>query len=87
MIPPLDETIIGFCKGRIAKNTGVINRIYSVQVARDHARLAATVAIRPSRRRSGAETAQRGGDCKRDESLLCTHGSFLRNPTLDPDRI
>jgi hypothetical protein len=51
MVLPLDETIIGFGEGRIAKNTGVVNRINSVQAARDHTRLAPTVAIRPSHRR------------------------------------
>ena len=62
MVPPLDETIIGFGEDRIAKNTGVVNRINSIQAARDRTRLAATVAIRPNRRRSGAENAQGGGD-------------------------
>jgi hypothetical protein len=55
MVPPLDETIIGFGEGRIAKNTGMVNRINSVQAARDHILLAATVAIRISHRRGGAE--------------------------------
>jgi hypothetical protein len=81
MVRRLDETIIGFGEGRIAKNTGVVSRIDSVQAARDHARLAATVAIRPSRRRSGAENAQ-GGDCNRDESQLSTHGGFLLLPDV-----
>src|SRR5260370_25640991 len=76
MVPPLDETIIGFGEGRIAKNTGVVNRINSVQAARDHIRLAATVAIRPDRRRSGAENAQ-GGDCKCNENFLSIHGDLL----------
>jgi hypothetical protein len=66
--PRLDETIMLFGEGRIAKNPGVVDRINSVQAARDHTRFAATVAIRPSRGRSGAEYAQGGGDCKCDES-------------------
>jgi hypothetical protein len=82
MISPLDETIVGFGEGRIAKNTWVENRIDSVQPARDHIRLAATVVIRPSRRRSGAEKAQGDGDCKHDESLLSVHGDFLLGPVL-----
>jgi hypothetical protein len=81
MVPPLDKTIIGFGEGRIAKNTGVVDRINSVQVARNHTRLAAAVAIRPSRRRSGAENPQGGGGaCKRDENLPSTHGGFLLLP-------
>jgi hypothetical protein len=81
MVPPLDETIMGLGEGRIAKNPGVVNRIDSVQAARDHTRSAFTVAIaiRPSRGRSGAENAEGGGDCKRDESHPSTHG-FLRYP-------
>src|ERR1700680_1245789 len=73
-IPRSDEAkCVG--AGRIAKDIGVINRINSDQTARDHIpTLAATVAIRPSRRRSGAENAQGGGDCKCDESHLSTHG-------------
>src|ERR1700676_1470044 len=64
--------------GRIAKDIGVINRINSDQTARDHIpTLAATVAIRPSRRRSGAENAQGGGDCKCDESFVSNHGGLL----------
>jgi hypothetical protein len=31
-------------------------------------------------RRSGAENAQGGGNCKRDESHLSTHGGFLLLP-------
>src|SRR5579871_4206879 len=77
MVPPLYKTIIGFGEGRIAKNTWVVNRVDSVQIARDHTRLAATVTIRPSRRKIGAEKTQGDGDCKRDESFLSTHGSFL----------
>jgi hypothetical protein len=87
MVPPLDETIISFGEGRIAKNTGVVDRINAVQAARDHTRLAAAVAIRPSRRRSGAENAQGGGDCKRDESLPSIHGGFLLFIRGDTDRI
>jgi hypothetical protein len=41
MVPPLDETRVGFGEGRIAKNTGVVNRINAVQAARDHTLLAA----------------------------------------------
>jgi hypothetical protein len=74
MVRPLNKTIIGFGEGRIAKNTGVVDRINPVQAARDHTRLAATVAIRPSRRRRGAEG---GDDCERDESQFSTHDGFL----------
>jgi hypothetical protein len=84
MVRPLDETVTVFGEGRIAKNSGVVNRINSVQVAWHHTRYAATVAIRPSRGRSGAENAQGGGDCKRDESHLATHG-FLLLPRRDTD--
>jgi hypothetical protein len=79
MVRPLDETITIFGEGRIAKNTGVVNRINSVQAARDHTRFAATVAvaIRPSRGRSGAENAERSGDCNHDEKLVSSHGSLL----------
>jgi hypothetical protein len=48
MVPPLDETIIGFGERRIAKNTRVENRIDSVQAARDHIRPAATVVSDPA---------------------------------------
>jgi hypothetical protein len=85
-VSPLDETIIGFGEGRIAKNTGVVNRIDAVQAARDHTRVAATVAIRPNRRRSGAENAQGDGNCD-DESLPSTHGGFLLFTRGDTDRI
>jgi hypothetical protein len=75
--------------------------INSTQVAPHHHRPAAIAAIAAidaittpviattvhRDRRSAAEKAQGGGDCKRDESLLSIHGSFLRYPTLDPDRI
>jgi hypothetical protein len=74
MVRPLDKTIIGFGEGWIAKNTGMVDRINPVQAARDHTRLAATVAIRPSRRRRGAEG---GDDCERDESQFSTHDGFL----------
>jgi hypothetical protein len=84
MVPPFDETIIGFGEGWIAKNTRVVNRINSVQAARHDTRLAAAVAIRTNRRRSAAENAQ-GGDCKRHESHLFTHG-FLLLPQRDTDR-
>jgi hypothetical protein len=81
-IPRSDEAI---CVGRggIAENFGVINRINSGQTARDHrpGLAASTVAIRPSRRRSSAEKAQGGGDCKCDESHLSTHGGFFLLPT------
>jgi hypothetical protein len=81
MVPPLDETIIGHGEGRIAKNTGVVNRINSVQAARDNIpTLAATVAAIARSRGSGAEDAQGGGDCKCDESHLSTHGGFLLLP-------
>ena len=76
MIPPLDETIMGFGEGRIAKNTWVVNRIDPVQAARDHIRLMATLAIRPRRRSCSAEKAQCDGGSKHDESLLFTHGSL-----------
>src|SRR5579862_3331135 len=77
MVPPLDEAITGFGEGWIAKNTWVVNRIDSVQAARDHIRLAAAVAIRPSRRRCGAEKAQGDSDRRHDESLVSAHGSLL----------
>jgi hypothetical protein len=66
--------------------------INSTQVAPHHHRPAALVAIAsivaittPATtvhrdRRSAAEKAQSGGDCKRDESLLSTHGGFLLVP-------
>ena len=87
MVPLLDETIIGFGEGRIAKNTGVVDRINSVQAARDHARLAATVAAITRSRGSGAEDAEGGDSCKRDESHFSTHGGFLLLPRRDTDRI
>jgi hypothetical protein len=74
MVLPSDETIIGFGEGRIAKNTGVVNRINSVQAARDHTRLAATAITRS--RGSRAEDAQGGGNCKRDEGLVSIHGNL-----------
>jgi hypothetical protein len=82
MVPPWDEAITGSGEGWIAKNTWVVSRIDSIQAAPDHIRLAAAVAIRPSRRRSGAGKAQGDGDCKHDESPLSTHGSlFLARPS------
>jgi hypothetical protein len=77
-IPRSDEAIC-CCSGRVAKNFGVKSRINSVQAAWHHrpVAIATAVAIRPSRRRSGAENAQGGGDRKRDESLPSTHGDFL----------
>jgi hypothetical protein len=77
MVRPLDETVTVSGEGRIAENSGVVNRINSVQAAWDHTRYAATVAIRPSQGRSGAENEQGGGDCKRYESHLSTHGFLL----------
>jgi len=93
MVPPLDETITSFGKGRIAKKDvggkkirGWASGFDSVQAARDHIRLAAAAAIRPSRRRSGAEKAQGDADRKGDESPLSTHGNHLLLPMCARDR-
>jgi hypothetical protein len=62
----------------IAKDFWVMDRINSFQAARYHKpALAAAVAAITRSRRSHAENAQGGGDCKSDESLLSTHGGFL----------
>lgn len=82
MVRPLDEAITVSGEGRIAKNTRVVNWINAVQVARDHTRVAATVAVRPSCGRHGAEHAQGGGDCKCDESRPSTHGILLLSRLL-----
>jgi hypothetical protein len=60
-----------------------MNRINSVQATRSHrpAALAAIVDVIPRERRSSAEKAQGGGDCKCDKSLLSTHGGS----SCDPD--
>src|SRR5258708_958096 len=66
------------CGGRIAENIRVVGRIDSYQAARDHIPTVAVAAVAIScRRRSGAENAQGGGDCKRDESLVSDHGGLL----------
>jgi hypothetical protein len=78
MVPALDETIIGLGDGGIAENVGVVDRINSIQAARHHIS-AALAAIGPSRRRSHAENAHSGDDCKRDENLVSTHGSLLQS--------
>jgi hypothetical protein len=80
-IPRSDEAK---CVGgsRVAKNIGVMNRIDSDQTAPDHrpGLAAASVAIRTGCRRSSAENACGGGDGKRDENLLSTHGGSSCNP-------
>jgi hypothetical protein len=75
MVPPLDETIICFGDGGIAEDIGVENRIDSHQAARDH-KPAARAAFGPGCG-YGAENAQGGDDCKRDENPISTHGSLL----------
>jgi hypothetical protein len=59
--------------------------INSTQVAPHHHRPAAIAVIAaihiiPRDRRSAAEKAQGGGDCKCDESLVSIHGGFLVLP-------
>jgi hypothetical protein len=57
-----------------------MNRINSLQAARSHRPAAISALLRVilhRDRRSGAEKAQGGGDCKRYESLFSTHDSFL----------
>src|SRR5216684_4353760 len=83
-IPRSDETIcVG--GGGVAKNIGVVSRINSVQAAWHHRPVAIVIAVFAitSRRRSGAEDAQGGGNCKPDESHLSTHGGFLLLPDVD----
>jgi hypothetical protein len=79
-IPRFDETIFSGGDGGIAENLGMMGRINSGQAARSHGPtpfVAAVGAVLIPDCRSGAENAQGGGDCKRDESLLSTHGSSL----------
>ena len=45
MVRPLDKTIAVCGEGRIAKNTGVVNRIDPDQTTRDHTRLAVTLGV------------------------------------------
>jgi hypothetical protein len=81
-IPRSDEAIC-CCGGRVAKNFGVKNRINSVQAARHHRPALATAlvaAIIRSRRNSAEDAQGRGGDHKRDESLVSNHGGFLLLP-------
>jgi hypothetical protein len=94
-IPRSDETIWRG-DGGIAENLGVDCWINSTQVAPHHHRPAAIAAaiaaittpvIVHRDRRSVAEKAQGGGDSKRDESLLSTHGNFLPVTRRDTDRI
>jgi hypothetical protein len=79
MVRPLDETITIFGEGRIAKNTGVVHRINSVQAAWDHTRLAVTgVVFGP-----GLSRGNRPGDTERDsgkgnQHLLPAHDDLQR---------
>jgi hypothetical protein len=67
--------------GGIAKNFGVVGWINSVQTAWHYRPALATAVIAIAcRRRSGAQNAQGGGDCRRDESHLSTDGGFLLLP-------
>jgi hypothetical protein len=70
---------MGFGDRRIAENIGMVSRIDAIKAARRHgARITVTVAdiILPGRGRD-AENADNGGDGKRDESLLSSHGRLL----------
>src|ERR1700674_5699229 len=57
----------------------MVSGINSIQAARHHEpfAFATAVAAISRHRRSGAEDAQGGGDCKRDESFLSTHSDLL----------
>jgi hypothetical protein len=87
-IPPFDETIFSGGDCGIAENLGMVSRINSVQATRSYrpAAFSALVhVILACDRRSGAENAECGDDCKRYESHLSTHG-FLLLPRRDTDR-
>jgi hypothetical protein len=79
MVRPLDETIILFGEGRIAKNTGVVTRIDPDQATRDHTRLVVTgVVFGP-----GLSRGNRPGDTERDsgkgnQHLLPAHDDLQR---------
>src|SRR5580704_2860651 len=78
-----DEAINCVGGGGVAKNIGMVRRINSVQATRPHRPALATAlvaAIIRSRRSSAKDAQGRGGDYKRDESLLFTHGGFLLLP-------
>jgi hypothetical protein len=89
-IPRFDETIFSGGNGGIAENLGMVKWINSVQATRSYrpAAFSALIlhVILAGDRRSGADDTQGGGNCKRDESHLSTHG-FLLLPDADTDRI
>jgi hypothetical protein len=87
-LPRFDESIFSGGDGGIAENLGMVSGIDTVQAARSYrpAAFSALVhVILACDRRSGAENAECGDDCKRDESHLSTHG-FLLLPRRDTDR-
>ena len=80
MVRPLDETKTVFGEGRIAKNTGVVSRINSVQAARDHTPYAATLGVVFG---PGLSRGNRPGDTERDsgkgnQHLLPAHDNLQR---------
>jgi hypothetical protein len=79
-IPRFDETIFSGGDGGIAENLGMVKRINSVQATRSYrpAAISALVhVILAGDRRSGAEDAECGDECKCDGGHISIHGGLL----------